>query len=92
MFRWENNLSEQERIAKNVTNLMNIKKNEVAFDRNLGQSSNFIDKSVNRVTSEMITDLYDMISEKEPRAEITIDELLLSVNGNIEYKVVVRNA
>lgn len=92
MFRWENNLSEQERIAKNVTNLLNIKKYEVAFDRNLGQSPDFIDKAAIRVTSEMITDLFDMISEKEPRAVITIEELLLSISGNLEYKVVIRNA
>lgn len=90
MFKWDSNLTDQERISKNITNLMSIKKNEVSFDRSLGITVDYLDKSENKITSEMITDLLDMLSEKEPRAEISINDLVnINENGEYSFKAVI---
>lgn len=84
MFQWGVNLSDQERITQNVMNLMSIKKNEVCFDRSLGISADFIDKSGNKITSGMITELLDMVAEKEPRANISLNDMV-TINNKGEY-------
>jgi phage baseplate assembly protein W len=90
MFRWESNLSEEERIAKNVINLLNTRKNEVCFDRNIGLSIDYLDKSVDKISSDMITEIIDMIEEKEPRANLSIEDIYnISQSGDYELKAVI---
>jgi hypothetical protein len=90
MFQWGNTSTEQERIAKNVTNLLNIRKNEVCFDRGLGVNINLLDKTQSTINSKLITDIADMISEREPRADLKLDNLIdLNENGEYTYKAVI---
>lgn len=92
MFTWGSNLTDQERITQNVINLMSIKKNEVCFDRNMGISADYLDKTASKITSEMITELLDMIAEKEPRAEISLDNLIsINENGEYSFKAVINS-
>ena len=75
---------------QNVTNLMNIRKNEVCLDRSMGIDADFIDKSTKRITSGIITNLIDMITEKEPRASLSIGDLVeLNDNGEYQLKAVI---
>lgn len=90
MFNWGKRLSEQDRITKNVINLLSIKKNEVCFDRGMGQPVDYIDKPFDKITSEMISDVIDMIEEKEPRAQINVEDIInINLNGDYNYKVVI---
>ena len=90
MFQWGNTYTEQERIAKNVTNLLNIRKNEVCFDRGLGVNINLLDKTQSTINSKLLTDIVDMISEREPRADLNFDSLIdLNENGEYTYKAVI---
>jgi hypothetical protein len=90
MFQWGNTSTEQERIAKNVANLLNIRKNEVCFDRGLGVNINLLDKTQSTINSKLITGIVDMISEREPRADLNFDDLIdLNENGEYAYKAVI---
>jgi uncharacterized protein YjgD (DUF1641 family) len=94
MFKWgSSNMSEQDRVLQNVTNLMSIRKNEVCFDRGMGIDADYIDKSEKKITSETITNLIDMIAEKEPRASLSISDLVdLNEYGEYSLKAVISNA
>lgn len=75
---------------QNVTNLMNIRRNEVCFDRGMGIEADYIDKSEKKITSETITGLIDMIAVKEPRASLSVSDLVnLNENGEYSLKAVV---
>lgn len=92
MFKWESNLTEEKRIMKNVTNLIGIKKNEVCYDRNMGVTIDYLDKSESKITSEMITEMIDMVNEKEPRAAISLPDLVtIDGNGDYNFKAVVNS-
>ena len=93
MFKWENNLSEKDRVVKNVINLMSIKKNEVCFDRSLGVNINCIDKPIDKITSETITDMIDMIEQREPRSVISVEDMInFTQNDEYSMKVVINGA
>ncbi len=77
-------MTEQKRILQNVNNLMNVRKQEVCFDRSMGIDADYIDKSEKKITSGTITALIDMISEKEPRASLSVSDLI-NLNENGEY-------
>lgn len=75
MFKWGLLLSQEERIAKNVSNLINIRKMEVPYDRDLGITPDYIDKPIDEATSEVITDILDTIEQREPRAIVEFNEV-----------------
>lgn len=92
MFKWESNLTEAERITKNVINIMSIKKNEVCFDREIGMNVDYIDKPADKISSEMVTETIDMLESREPRAEVMIEDIInFSQNGEYQMKVVVNH-
>ena len=93
MFQWTESLSEEERISKNVVNLISIRKNELCFDRTLGISCDGIDKSINNLNSEIITEISDLIEEREPRVVVNIDEIIeTNAYSDESMKVVLKNA
>jgi len=93
LFKWEVNLSKEDRIKKNVINLLSINKDEVHFDCDLGQSVDFVDKHPEKITSEMLTDTLDMLSKREPRASVSIGDIItITQNGDYECKVVIQDA
>lgn len=91
MFKWSTGLSESERAAKNVANLINLKQGELPFDRGLGVNPDYIDKPISELSSEIITELEDMISEREPRVQISID-LAEQLNAESILEVMIRDA
>ena len=91
MFKWSTGLSESERAAKNVANLINLKQGELPFDRGLGVNPDYIDKPISELSSEIITELEDMISEREPRVQISI-ELAEQLNAESILEVMIRDA
>lgn len=83
MFVWENGLSEEERIQKNVRNLLQIRKGEIPMNRSGGVNPDIIDKLFESIDSEIYTDIVDMVEENEPRAVIDIDDVSESEEGTI---------
>lgn len=74
MFEWSIGLSESERAAKNVENMINLKKGDLPFDRGLGVNPDYIDKPILELSSEIITELEDMINEREPRVQVPLEQ------------------
>lgn len=74
MFEWSIGLSESERAAKNVENMTNLKKGDLPFDRGLGVNPDYIDKPILELSSEIITELEDMINEREPRVQVSLEQ------------------
>ena len=83
MFVWENGLSEEERIQKNVRNLLQIRKGEIPMNRSGGVNPDIIDKPFESIDSEIYTDIVDMVEENEPRAVIDIDDVSENEEGTI---------
>lgn len=83
MFVWENGLPEEERIQKNVRNLLQIRKGEIPMNRIAGVNPDIIDKPFELIDSEIYTDIVDMIEENEPRAVVDIDDVSESEEGTI---------
>lgn len=73
MFQWSTGLSESERAAKNVANLINLRQGDLPFDRGLGVNPDYIDKPMTELSSDIITELEDMIKEREPRAKVSVE-------------------
>ncbi|RCX20873.1 hypothetical protein DFR58_10175 [Anaerobacterium chartisolvens] len=79
-----------ERITQNIINLLNTRKYEVAYDRTLGLSGAFIDMPLDRAIAETTAEIYDLISSREPRAElIEVLHTGIDEDGNMQFKVVV---
>lgn len=74
MFEWSIGLSESERAAKNVENMINLRKGDLPFDRGLGINPDYIDKPILELSSEIITELEDMINEREPRVQVSLEQ------------------
>ena len=75
-FKYETNLSDSERIAKNVQNLISLRKNDVPYDRNLGLTPDYTDKPINEISSNLYTEMEDLIEEREPRAAVDVSNLI----------------
>lgn len=86
MFEWKNGLSITKRVEKNIANLISIRKGDVCFDRELGIGTKFLDKSWEDFTSSQITDMYDTIRNREPRADIAISSID-SISEDGEFKL-----
>lgn len=78
------------RIVQNVVNLLNTLRYEVAYDRTLGLTGSFIDKPADQAVALATAEIYELISEKEPRATL-IEVLCVGTDaiGNMQFKVVI---
>lgn len=79
-----------DRIVQNIVNLLQTRKYEVAYDRTLGLSGDFIDKPAGEAIALATAEITDLILQREPRA--TLLEVLhagTDQDGNIQLKVVV---
>lgn len=79
-----------ERILQNVRNLISTYRYELPYARTIGLSFDLVDMPLNKVIPKIVADIYDLISEWEPRAEVedvTVDGM--DASGNLRLKVVV---
>lgn len=78
------------RIIQNIVNLLQTRKYEVAYDRTLGLSGDFIDKPAEEAIALATAEITDLILQREPRA-ILLEVLHAGIDqdGNIRLKVVV---
>ena len=74
MFEWSLGLSESDRAAKNVANLINLRQGDLPFDRGLGVNPDYIDKPMADLSSDIVTELEDMIKEREPRVQVSVEQ------------------
>ncbi len=74
MFEWSLGLSESDRAAKNVANLINLRQGDLPFDRGLGVNPAYIDKPMADLSSDIVTELEDMIKEREPRVQVSVEQ------------------
>lgn len=91
LFKWSTGLSESERAVKNVANLINLRQGDLPFDRGLGVNPDYIDKPMSELSSDIITDLEDMINEREPRVKVSV-ELADVLNAESILEVTVTDA
>jgi phage baseplate assembly protein W len=78
------------RIIQNVINLINTYRYEVAYDRTLGLSGNYLDKPFEQMIAEATTEIYELIEKKEPRVDVKgITFSQTDINGNTQFKVVI---
>lgn len=73
MFEWSVGLTDSERAMKNVANLINLRKGDLPFDRDLGMNPDYIDKPITELSSDIITEIEDMIKEREPRVQVSVE-------------------
>ena len=73
MFEWKTDLSEGNRIQQNISNMTELRKNDLAYDRTLGVLGNWIDKPVGAYSAEMMSDLTQMLNEREPRVISSVE-------------------
>jgi phage baseplate assembly protein W len=79
-----------DRVAQNVYNLITTLMYEVAFDRTLGIKGDFIDKPLQIAIAEVTAEIYDAISEREPRAIVkSVEFSEIDNDGNMQFKVVI---
>lgn len=76
MFEWKNGLDIDERISQNIKNLIELGKGELAYDRELGISKEWIDKPASAYDAKLITEITEMCNEREPRvtAEVSVED------------------
>lgn len=78
------------RIAQNVLNLLTTSKYEIAYDRTLGIDRTFIDKPLQEAISLATAQIYEVITEREPRATVeSVDFVSIDEEGNMNFKVVI---
>lgn len=91
MFEWSVGLNESDRAAKNVANLINLKQGDLPFDRGLGVNPDYADKPMADLASDIITELEDMIKEREPRVQVSV-ELADVLNAESILEVMITDA
>lgn len=77
------------RIVQNIMNLLNTFTYEVAYERTIGLTGKFIDKPLDQAIAEVTTEIFDLISEREPRAEVKEVQYLGIGEDGMNFKVVV---
>jgi phage baseplate assembly protein W len=82
------NAKGRDRIIQNTINLINTLKYEVAYDRTLGLSGTFIDKPMDIAIADATAEIYEIISEMEPRATVKEVNCLGIFNEEIQFEVV----
>ena len=65
-------LSEEERIMKNVRDLLELNKGSVPYDRGRGVTTAWEHKRPGRYTAGMLTDAADMVNSRETRATVQL--------------------
>jgi hypothetical protein len=79
-----------ERVIQNVINLINTYRYEVAYDRTLGISKDFIDMPGEEAKTQAISEIMDLIDEREQRATIVeISDINIDDDGNINIRMVI---
>jgi phage baseplate assembly protein W len=77
-------------IVQNVFNLLNTGKYEVAYDRTLGISRDFVDMPLTEAVALVTAQIYDVIAEREPRANVEeVTFTGVSDTGDLNFKVVI---
>jgi phage baseplate assembly protein W len=79
-----------ERILQNVLNLINTWQYEIAYNRTIGIQVGLLDKPSEEAAVEYTSQVHNMISTFEPRAETQeVNYTGIDENGNMEFKVVI---
>lgn len=75
-YTYGRNLSTEERINKNIRDMVELQKGTVPFERTLGVDTKWQHKEDSRYTAKMITEMSDMLNEFETRAnsKVRIDD------------------
>lgn len=87
MFAWEQGLDIDDRIEKNIMNMVALGKGDLAYDRELGVPITYKDKAEDAYSADVLTEITEMCNEREPRA---VTEIELDDDG--ELKVVWEDA
>ena len=80
-------LSEEDRIMKNIHDLLELNKGTVPYDRERGVTARWEHKQPGRITAAMLTDATDMVNSRETRATIK----LTATETGFSAKVVIEN-
>lgn len=67
-------LSEPERIAKNVRDLIELEKGTVAYDRERGVETFWRHKIKSNYTAQMLTEITDMVNDRIDGAAVTVTQ------------------
>jgi phage baseplate assembly protein W len=79
-----------ERILQNVINLINTWQYEIAYNRTMGLQTGILDKPSEEAATEYISQVHNMVSSFEPRAEVQeVNYTGIDENGNMVFKVVI---
>lgn len=73
MYKYRKDLSEEERISQNITNLLEADKGAVAYDRDLGVDPEWKDQPDGMYDAMMLSEMTDLVNEKEPRGTTTLE-------------------
>lgn len=77
-------------IVQNVYTLVKTYRYEVAYDRTLGISPEFVDLPEPEAVPLITAELYRIIDEREPRATVEdVTYLGIDEQGNMQFKVVI---
>lgn len=76
-------------ILNNVINILNIVKGEIPYMRQMGISSDFIDKPINENKGALITDVIQNIHIYEPRAKVKEVNINVATNDDVNIEVVI---
>lgn len=77
-------------VAQNVYTLINTRKYEVAYDRTLGMSEEYVDLPLPEAIPLAIAQIYAVVDEREPRAFVKdVAFVGATPDGAMNFKVVV---
>lgn len=79
-----------EEIVQNCLTLIMTHKYEVAYDRTLGISPDYVDMPLQGAVAFVTAQIYKVISEREPRATVQDVQFLgVDEDGNLDFRVVI---
>lgn len=73
----------KERVIQNVHNILNTRKYEVAYNRELGVSTDIIDADIYTIRSIVESDLRKNIELYEPRAKLLSADVQATGDGSV---------
>jgi len=71
-YEYGKGLNREERIAKNVRDLIELEKGTVPYDRERGVHTTWRDKPEERYTARTLSDITDMVNARETRATVAV--------------------
>lgn len=80
-------LTREERIMKNVRDLLELNKGTVPYDRDRGVTARWEHKQPGRYTAAMLTDAAEMVNSRETRATVK----LTATDNGFHAKVVIED-